>query len=113
MLTVRPLSENGTWPYKTKKEYLCIRDGEEMGFTADEFKVAQHDGWEKQYQYRTGKKKAYMAPSAAQKQGLERASKTPKSTRFGRQNPIAVRWNSDEQLLLWRKSSPRPRSTKH
>ena len=104
LLTVRPLAENGTWQYKTQKEYLCIRDGEEMGFTADEFKVAQRDGWEKQYQYRMGKKKVYMAPSAAQEQGLERASKTPKSTRFGRQNPIAARWNSDEQLVLWRKA---------
>lgn len=104
MLTVRPLAENGTWQYKTQKEYLCIRDGEEMGFTAEEFKVAQRDGWEKQYQYRVGKKKVYMAPSAVQEQGLERASKTPKSTRFGRQNPIAARWNSDEQLVLWRKT---------
>ena len=104
MLTVRPLTENGTWQYKTQKEYLCIWNGEEMGFTADEFKVAQRDGWEKQYQYRVGKKKVYMTPSAAQEQGLERASKTPKSTRFGRQNPIAARWNSDEQLVLWRKA---------
>ena len=104
MLTVRPLAENGTWQYKTQKEYLCIRNGEERGFTADEFKVAQLDGWEKQYQYRVGKKKAYMTPSVAQEQGLERTSKTPKSTRFGRQNPIAARWNSDEQLVLWRKA---------
>jgi len=43
-----------------------------------------------------------MAPSAAEAAGYERASKTPKSTRFGRQNPIAARWNSDEQLVLWR-----------
>lgn len=104
MLTVRPLTENGTWQHKTQKEYLCIRDDEEMGFTADEFKMAQRDGWEKQYQYRVDKKKVYMAPSAAQEQGLERASKTPKSTRFGRQNPITARWNSDEQLVLWRKA---------
>ncbi len=104
MLTVRPLAENGTWQYKTQKEYLCIRNGEERGFTADEFKAAQHEGWEKQYQYRVGKKKVYLAPSEAQKQSLERASKTPKSTRFGRQNPIAARWNSDEQLVLWRKA---------
>lgn len=81
MLTVRPLAENGTWQYKTQKEYLCIRDGKEMGFTADEFKAAQLDGWEKQYQYRVGKKKVYMAPSVAQEQGLERVSKTPKITK--------------------------------
>ena len=43
-----------------------------------------------------------MTPSAAEAAGYERASKTPKSTRFGRQNPIAARWNSDEQLVLWR-----------
>ena len=50
LLTVRPLNENGTWQYKTEKEYLCIKDGEEKGFTATEFKAAQKEGWEKQYQ---------------------------------------------------------------
>ena len=102
MVTVRPLAENGQWQYKTEKEYLCIRDGEEMGFTGAEFKQAQREGWEKQYQYKAGRKKEYMAPSAAESAGYERVSKTPKSTRFGRQNPIAARWNSDEQLVLWR-----------
>lgn len=102
MVTVRPLAENGKWQYKTEKEYLCFRDGEEMGFTGAEFRVAQREGWEKQYQYKAGKKKEYMTPSAAEAAGYERVSKTPKSTRFGRQNPIAARWNSDEQLVLWR-----------
>lgn len=102
MVTVRPLAENGQWQYKTEKEYLCVRDGEEMGFTGAEFKQAQREGWEKQYQYKIGRKKEYMAPSAAEAAGYERTSKTPKSTRFGRQNPIAARWNSDEQLVLWR-----------
>lgn len=104
MLTVRPLDEQGKWQYKTEKEYLCVRDGEERGFTAAEFKAVQADGWEKQYQYKVGKKKVYMAPSAAEAQGLVRASKYPKSTKYGRQNPIAERWNSDEQLVLWRKA---------
>ena len=49
------------------------------------------DGWEKQYQYKVGKKKVYMSPSAAQAQGYERVSKYPKSTKFGRQNPISER----------------------
>ena len=102
MVTVRPLAENGQWQYKTEKEYLCVRDGEEKGFTGAEFKQAQREGWEKQYQYKVGRKKEYMAPSAAEAAGYERVSKTPKSTRFGRQNPIAARWNSDEQLVLWR-----------
>lgn len=30
-------------------------------------------------------------------------SKYPKSTKYGRQNPISERWNSEEQLLVWRK----------
>ena len=102
LLTVRPLDEKGKWQYKTEKEYLCVKDGEERGFTAAEFKQAQADGWEKQYQYKVGKKKVYMAPSAAQVQGYERVSKYPKSTKFGRQNPITERWNNDEQLVLWR-----------
>ena len=102
MLTVRPLNVNGTWQHKTEKEYLCVKDGEERGFTAAEFKEAQKDGWEKQYQYKVGKKKEYMAPSVAAAQGLERMSKYPKSTKYGRQNPISERWNSDEQLVAWR-----------
>lgn len=102
LLTVRPLDERGKWQYKTEKEYLCMKNGEERGFTAAEFKVAQTDGWEKQYQYKVGKKKVYMAPSAAEAQGLVRADKYPKSTRYGRQNPISERWNSEEQLLTWR-----------
>ena len=102
VLTVRPLNENGTWQHKTEKEYLCVKDGEERGFTAAEYKEAQKDGWEKQYQYKVGKKKDYMVPSIAEAQELERVSKYPKSTKYGRQNPISERWNSEEQLVKWR-----------
>ena len=102
LLTVRPLDEQGKWQYKTEKEYLCIRNGEEQGFTAAEFLAAQNEGWEKQYPYKVGKKKVYMVPSEADAQGLVRADKHPKSTRYGRQNPISERWNSEEQLILWR-----------
>ena len=102
MLTVRPLTKDGKWQHKTEKEYLCNRNGEERGFTAAEFKAAQGEGWEKQYQYKAGTKKVYMTPSAAEAQGLERVSKYPKSTKYGRQNPITACWNSEEQLVLWR-----------
>ena len=43
-----------------------------------------------------------MTPSAAEAQGLIRAGKHPKSTRYGRQNPISERWNSEGQLSAWR-----------
>ena len=89
LLTVRPLNENGTWQYKTEKEYLCIKDGEEKGFTASEFKTAQKQGWEKQYRYKVGKKKEYLTSSVAQEKGYERIYKHPKSSRYGRQNPIS------------------------
>ena len=102
LLTVRPLDERGKWQYKTEKEYLCMKNGEERGFTAAEFRTAQNEGWEKQYPYKVGKKKVYMTPSAAEVQGLVRADKHPKSTRYGRQNPISERWNSEEQLAAWR-----------
>ena len=102
LLTVRPLDEQGKWQYKTEKEYLCMRNGEERGFTAAEFKAAQDEGWEKQYPYKVGKKKVYMVSSEADAQGLIRADKHPKSTRYGRQNPISERWNSEEQLAAWR-----------
>ena len=103
LLTVRPLDEQGRWQYKTEKEYPCVRNGEERGFTAAEFKTAQAEGWEKQYPYYVDKKKKeYLPPSEAEARGLVRADKHPKSTRYGRQNPISERWNSEEQLVAWR-----------
>lgn len=104
LLTMRPLDDKGKWQAKTQKEYLCKRGDEERGFTAAEFKAAQADGWEKQYQYKVGKKKVYMTPSEAETHGYERVSKYPKSTRYGRQNPICAEWNSEEQVLRWRKA---------
>ena len=104
LLTVRPLDDKGKWQAKTQKEYLCKRGDEERGFTATEFKAAQSNGWEKQYQYRVDKKKVYMTSSEAEQQGYERVSKNPKSTRYGRQNPICAEWNSEEQILQWRKA---------
>ena len=106
MLTVRPLNQDGTWQYKTEKEYLCIRDGEERGFTSAEFKEAQTDGWEKQYQYKDGKKKVWLTPSEAEALGYERVSKYPKSTKYGRQNPISALWNSDEQFSFGGQHGP-------
>ncbi len=102
LLTVRPLDDKGKWQNKTEKEYLCVKNGEEKGFTATEFLQSKEQGWEKQYQYLVGKKKVYMPPSEAEKHSYKRVNKYPKSTRFGRQNPIAARWNSDEQLVMWR-----------
>lgn len=105
LFTVRPLDEQGKWQAKTQKEYLCKRGKEERGFTADEFKVAKTQGWEKQYMYQFGEKKEYFTPSEAEKiEGCTRTSKTPKSTRYGRQNPVAELWNSEAQLFAWRKS---------
>ena len=42
----------------------------------------------------------YMTPSAAEAQGVIRADKHPKSTRYGRQNPTSKPWNNEEQLIL-------------
>lgn len=43
-----------------------------------------------------------MTTSDGEAQGLKRAFKHPKSTTYGRQNPITERWNSESQLILWR-----------
>ena len=104
LLTMRPLNEDGTWQYKTEKEYLCMKDGEERGLTAAEFRDAQLEGWEKQYLCRVGRKKVYMTPTAAAEHGYARADKHPKSSRYGRQNPITARWNSEDQLISWREA---------
>ena len=76
-----------------------MRNGEECGFTAAEFRTAQNEGWEKQYPYKIGKKKVYMTPSAAEAQGLVRADKHPKSTRYGRQNPSPNAGTAKNSLL--------------
>lgn len=105
LFTMRPLDEHGKWQTKTQKEYLCKRGGEERGFTADEFKTAKTQGWEKKYMYQFGEKRQYLTPSEAEKiEGCIRTSKTPKSTRYGRQNPLTALWNSEEQIFAWRKS---------
>ena len=90
LLTMRPLNEDGTWQYKTEKEYLCMKDGEERGFTAAEFRDAQLEGWEKQYLCRVGRKRVYMTLSAAAEHGYARADKHPQSSLYRR-------------LKLWRK----------
>ena len=43
-----------------------------------------------------------MTTSDAQEKGYDRIDKHPKSSRYGRQNPISEQWNSDEQLCIWR-----------
>lgn len=103
LLTVRPLDEQGRWQAKTQKEYLCRRGDAEQGFTAQEFAAVKTQGWEKQYQYKIGRKQEYRPPSQAEwVPGIKRLSKSPKATRFGRQNPISEVWNSEEQLVRWR-----------
>ena len=42
--------------------------------------------------------------SAVAASAYVRMDKHPKSTRYGRQNPISARWNSEEQLLVWREA---------
>ena len=102
LLTIRPLKEDGKWQAKTEKEYLCIRDGIEQGFTASEFLSAKKNGWEKQYLYSVDGVKKYLLPSQAD--GYKRLSKHPKSSKLGRQNPITQKWNSPKQLTIWRKA---------
>ena len=56
LLTVRPLNENGTWQYKTEKEYLCIKMGKKEDLLLLNFKTAQKQGWKKQYRYKVWEK---------------------------------------------------------
>lgn len=104
MLTMRPIDENGKWEPKSATEYVCIRDGIEIGLTAEEFKSRKEDGWQKQYQYQDGKKKVWLTDEEGKQRNLTRISKTPKQSKFGRQNPIVERWNSKERVFEWRDS---------
>lgn len=104
LLTMRPLNTQGQWQAKTQKEYLCSKAGQEQGFTAQEFLQAKTEGWEKQYKYKNSQgRTAWLTPSqAVQNPEWVRCSKQPKAAKFGRQNPLCARWNSQEQLLQWR-----------
>lgn len=104
LLTMRPLNTQGQWQAKTQKEYLCSKAGQEQGFTAQEFLQAKMEGWEKQYKYKNPQgRTAWLTPSqAVQNPEWVRCSKQPKAAKFGRQNPLCARWNSQEQLLRWR-----------
>lgn len=104
LLTVRPMDEKGKWQPKSQIEYVCIKNGEEKGMTATEFKQAKEDGWEKQYRFISNGKKVWLPASVGKEQGLERVSKMPKTTRFGRENPTCKKWNSEESIIQWRKS---------
>ena len=103
LLTVRPIDpETGKWEAKTQAEYLCIKDGIEQAFTPEEFKLAQTEGWEKQYHYYKGKGKIWLTAAEGKALGLTRVEKTAKATRYGRQHPVAARWNAKDSVFDWR-----------
>lgn len=104
LLTVRPISKDGKWEEKSKVEYLCMKDGEEKGFTAEEFQKAKFEGWEKQFKFIDGKKKVWLPGSIGNEKELKRVNRTPKTSKFGRKNPTVEYWNSDERVPEWRKS---------
>ena len=104
LLTVRPMDESGLWQPKTQKEYLMIKDGVEKAFIPEEAKAAETEGWEKQYSYREGKKKIWLTKAEGEGKGLERVNRTPKATKYGRQNPITENWNSKDRIFEWRNS---------
>ena len=104
LLTVRPLTETGAWRYKTEKEYLCVKGGEERASPPLSLSRRRPRAGRSSTSIRWTKRKSTWAPSQAEKCGYERVSKYPKSTKYGRQNPISARWNSEEHLLVWREA---------
>lgn len=104
LLTVRPMDEDGNWMAKSQKEYVCKKGNVIKNMTAEEFRAAKLQGWEKEYQYWEGKKKIWMTPSEAFSRNLVRVSKNPRSTPYGRRDAQMERWNSTEALLEYRSS---------
>lgn len=102
MLTMRPLDEQGQWQPKTQKEYLLVKDGVEKAFTAEESKAAMVIGWEKQYMYSDGKKKVWKTRIEGAMEDLRPCGRSPKASRYGRQNQITEEWNSKERIYEWR-----------
>lgn len=104
LLTVRPMDEDGNWMAKSQKEYVCKKGNVIKNMTAEEFRAAKLQGWEKEYQYWKGKEKIWLTPSEAFSQNLVRVSKNPRSTPYGRRDAQMERWNSTEALLEYRSS---------
>lgn len=104
LLTVRPIGNDGKWMPKTQKEYICKKGKEEKAFTAEEFRKAKADGWQKQYQYWIGKKKVWMSATEAYEKNLVRVSKNPRSTPYGRRDARIEKWNSPAAILEYRLS---------
>ena len=102
MLTMRPLDRQGQWQAKSQTAYLCRKNNEERSVLASEIKQAETEGWQKQYQYKIGRKKVWLTKEAAEKKGLTRVSKQPKTEKI--QNPVTAQWNSRDALFQWRKS---------
>ncbi len=57
LLTVRPLNENGTWQYKTEKEYLCIKDGKKKGLLLLNLKLLRNRDGKSNIAIKLGKRK--------------------------------------------------------
>lgn len=102
MLTMRPLDSQGKWQAKSQKNYLCRKGNEEKPIPAADMKQAEQEGWQKQYQYKIGKKKIWLTPTSAEKRDLIRVDKNPKSECI--QNQIIAEWNSKNSLFRWRES---------
>lgn len=102
LATVRPMDENGVWEKKSEIEYICIKAGEEKGFTASEFQEAKEEGWEKQYRFADGKQKVWLTAEEGKARELERLSRSPKSSPYGRKNETVEYWNSKDRIFEWR-----------
>ena len=105
LCTVRPIGAAGKWEAKSQIEYICKCENEEKAFTASEYEKAKSDGWRKEYKYKDGHgKKIWLTADEAGARSLERISKNPRTTPYGRKNENVQQWNSKEQILEWRKA---------
>lgn len=102
MYLMREFDENGNFKKKSQKEYLCRKAGEEKYLSAEEFKVAKEEGWEKVYKYRKGNSWKQLTKSEASSDeyvSYKRASKHP----VDRKSYVNA-WNDPDMVQHWRKS---------
>lgn len=105
LCTMRPIGPDGNWEAKSKAEYVCRRGREEKAMTAEEYAAHKADGWKKLYSYQTeNKKKVWLTAEEGNERGLKRFGKQPKTTPYGRKNPVVEYWNAEERILEWRKA---------
>ena len=103
LIPMRPFDENGNFQHKSETLYICRKGQVEKEFTAEEYKEAKSEGWQKLYVYSKDGKKTWLTKDEGEALGLTRIARKPKSVPYGRRNPLIAQYDDPQNLIKLRK----------